>query len=389
MIVSCPPAPDVALGYKGADETADKTARVLWVLLLLSLLMAFYAGFRMPNLWSINYYIPSFFDGFIRRALPGTLLSGFGELRFTYHFLAAVQFLVALLLIVAIILHFSRSALPQRVLLLLFFLSPAGGYFFHEVGYVDQLLYLLLLVAAIVPGSLAALVLLSASFFAHEIALLTTVPLYLTLLLLRGESMKRILAHILVFLLLFAFIVLFAASAPPESLESMKGILREQAYSFRESYYTVFNPETVLSRKGLHFGHKHLKDVLLCVFLGGACAWASFGKGDRKRNYRWATACCAFMAVISPLLLGFIGWDAYRWIFLSFLSAMLLLFFLGTSLTIASSRFLVIFFIFLVFSIHGELRYFDGYHPRKFSASGVIQFVRHGFHQELHTVPRR
>ena len=32
--------------------------------IVLSLLMAFYTGFRMPNLWSVNYYIPSMFEGF-------------------------------------------------------------------------------------------------------------------------------------------------------------------------------------------------------------------------------------------------------------------------------------------------------------------------------------
>ena len=31
--------------------------------LILSLMIALYVGFRLPNLWSVNYYIPSVFDG--------------------------------------------------------------------------------------------------------------------------------------------------------------------------------------------------------------------------------------------------------------------------------------------------------------------------------------
>jgi len=42
--------------------------------LILGLAIALYVGFRLPSLWSVNYYIPSIFDGFWRRSLLGTLL---------------------------------------------------------------------------------------------------------------------------------------------------------------------------------------------------------------------------------------------------------------------------------------------------------------------------
>ena len=66
--------------------------------LILAPVIAFYVGFRVPNLWSVNYYIPSVFDGFWRRSLLGTLLYPFGALRFDYRFLASLQMLALLAL---------------------------------------------------------------------------------------------------------------------------------------------------------------------------------------------------------------------------------------------------------------------------------------------------
>ena len=68
-----------------------------WVLLLAILLayvLAFTNGFRMPNLWSINYFLPSMFEGFYRRSLLGTLLFPLGEWRFNYYTIASIQFTI-------------------------------------------------------------------------------------------------------------------------------------------------------------------------------------------------------------------------------------------------------------------------------------------------------
>ena len=59
--------------------------------LALALLLALYVGLRLPNLWSLNYYIPGAFDGFWRRGLLGTVLYPLGALRFSYWFIAGLQ----------------------------------------------------------------------------------------------------------------------------------------------------------------------------------------------------------------------------------------------------------------------------------------------------------
>lgn len=79
--------------------------------LLLCLAYAFCRGFRMPNIWSTNYWLINFFDGFGRRALLGTLLYPFGEWRNHYHFIAAIQLAASAALLALIV---ARLAVWQR-----------------------------------------------------------------------------------------------------------------------------------------------------------------------------------------------------------------------------------------------------------------------------------
>src|SRR4051812_21634030 len=105
--------------------------------LVLALAIALYAGARMPGLWSINYYIPSLFDGIFRRSLIGTVLSAFGPLRFDYYFIACLQIAVLLGLVGIVVSGALRAGARTKVIVALFLVGPAGGYLFHEVGYVD------------------------------------------------------------------------------------------------------------------------------------------------------------------------------------------------------------------------------------------------------------
>ena len=73
------------------DLSKDTTGRLLTVGLLLCFFIAFCRGFYMPSVWSTNYWLINFFDGFGKRALLGTLLYPFGDLRLHYHFLFSVQ----------------------------------------------------------------------------------------------------------------------------------------------------------------------------------------------------------------------------------------------------------------------------------------------------------
>ena len=149
---------------------------------LLGLLVAVYVGFRMPNLWSLNYYIPSGFEGIWRRGLIGALLHPVGNLRFDYHFVAALQGAVLLAVVVLLVRHALRSDWRIKTLTILFLLAPTGGYLFHEVGYIEQLLYLVLLGALAFEDRRHTVLVLAVTLFIHEMAALTIIPLYLALL---------------------------------------------------------------------------------------------------------------------------------------------------------------------------------------------------------------
>ncbi len=68
----------------------NTTEKALTAGLLLCLFIAFCRGFYMPTSWCTNYWLLNFFDGFYRRALLGTLLYPFGDLRLHYHFVAII-----------------------------------------------------------------------------------------------------------------------------------------------------------------------------------------------------------------------------------------------------------------------------------------------------------
>ncbi len=88
------------------------TGKALTAGLLLCLGYAFCRGFYMPAKWSLNYWQINFFDGFGRRALLGTLLYPFWDLRLHYHFIAAIQITTSAALLYLIITRL--AALQQK-----------------------------------------------------------------------------------------------------------------------------------------------------------------------------------------------------------------------------------------------------------------------------------
>lgn len=66
---------------------------------IIALAYAFFSGINGADDWGMQYYRPSFFDGFYRRALIGTLLYPFGRLRFDDTFINVIKFTVTVLLL--------------------------------------------------------------------------------------------------------------------------------------------------------------------------------------------------------------------------------------------------------------------------------------------------
>ena len=322
----------------------------------LALLIAVYAGFRLPSLWSLNYYIPSGFEGIWRRGLVGALLHPAGTLRFDYHFIAALQGLVLLALVVLLVRHAVRAADWQtKTLTILFLLAPTGGYLFHEVGYVEQLLYLVLLGALALQDRRHAVLLLAATLAIHEMAALTIIPLYLARLIIERRY-RLALEHALALFVVFAVIYRFAQTPDPTAVDRLIETIKAHAnYALRADYYDVYRHRLTGPEMQLYF----VRASWWQLTVAGTVAVLTAGAFVRRDPI---AAAAVLLACLAPLALGFVGWDQHRWVFVSLCSSFLVLVRFGgarsTIVTVAVSAVLA------VFLVAGHLVYFDDHQPR-------------------------
>ncbi len=349
--------------------------------LILGLVIALYVGFRVPSLWSVNYYIPSIFDGFWRRSLPGTLLYPVGDLRFDYHFVAALQALVLVALLVLLIMHAWRSGLRIKILTILFLVGPAGGYLFHEVGYVEQLLYLMLIAALALENKWLSVVLMALALFVHEMAAFTVIPLYLASLVV-GDRTRIAIVHGLLLLAVFVVIYLFYQTVDPAYVERLMQVIKAHGgYTPRADYYAVFRSQLTGPAPKVYFAIADLYRLATAIGLAAAAAAAFLWKGP-------VPALCVLGACLMPLVMGFLGWDTSRFTFLSISAS----FFVLIVFRHAASRAIVgaAAALLLAFALFGHFIYFDDYQPRPLLPyPRLVGFFASDLPAEIRKMPRQ
>lgn len=336
-----------------------------WFLLLVILLayvLAFTNGFRMPSLWSINYFLPSMFEGFYRRSLLGTLLFPLGEWRFNYYTIASIQITIFICLNFALVYQSLKAQGPARWLWPLFLLSPAGGYFFHEIGYVDQVLYLVLLWGMSLQSNTRASLLMIASLFMHEMALFTTLPVYLAWSIYQGKSMRSVMKTAGLALFVFALIYLFLQTSSTFSLaQFLEQAARLSNYKVRSDYYDVFRMSFVGGIYQVPYMGREIINHLLLIPLWAMAGWCFAQQGKTVSDRRQLFAMGA-LASFAPILLGIFGWDYSRWLFLSMASSGICLFIARAHL---SWKILLLLAVLLLgLPTVGFLDYFDRFTPR-------------------------
>jgi hypothetical protein len=323
--------------------------------LILGLVIALYVGFRAPSLWSVNYYIPSAFDGFWRRSLLGTLLYPLGALRFDYRFLASLQALVLLALLALMIVHAWRSDLRVKLLTLLFLIGPTGGYLFHEVGYIEQVLYLMLVAALALEDKRFGLLLMALALFVHEMAAFTVIPLWLAWLVVEGRVRTAVL-HGLVLLAVFVVIYFFFQTVDAAHIERLMQAIKDTAgYTPRADYYAVFRHQLTGPAPKNYFAITDWYRLATALALAGLAAAAFLWKGA-------VVALCVLGACLAPLAMGFLGWDTSRFTFLSLAAS----FFVLVAFRHAASQAIIgaAAALLLAFALLGHFVYFDDYQPR-------------------------
>lgn len=336
-----------------------------WALLftlLLAYVLAFTNGFRMPNIWSVNYFLPSIFEGFYRRSLLGSLLFPLGELRFNYYVIAGVQIAIFVGLNIAMIYQSFKAQGAARWLWPLFLISPAGGYFFHEIGYVDQVLYLILLCAISSKSSMGSSVLMVLSLFIHEMALFTIFPVYLAWCFYQGKPLQFIAKTTALALFVFGLIYLFLQTSSNEAISQfLEQADRLSNYAVRTDYYDVFRLTFVGGIYQVPYMAREIVNHVILIPLWIMAGWCFAQQGTSVAEKRQLFA-IGVLASFAPVLLGIFGWDYSRWLFLSMASSGLCLFIARAHL--GWKILLLLAILFLALPTVGFLDYFDRFTPR-------------------------
>ena len=296
--------------------------------LALCVLYAFCTGFYMPSIWTTNYYSISFFDGFFRRALIGTLLYPFGSLRLNYHFIAIVQLLAgagALAYAFGKAFAPGHNRLPVWLLLCMLFLSRWGAFFFAMQGHPEYLMYLVALLSLAVKHSALRLVLLTSTVWMHEMAVLTCVPLWFALEYLHFKRQKTAWIGLAACAASLGIIALFLWN-PKTGAEYIQ-TLAATNYTPAYDYLFAITGEAPSAR--LHwvpwYWHSQspfpVSEPYLLLLLALTCTLCI----GLERPTRLFARTIMLAAALSPLLMGWLGWDVGRWVFLALVNMFVLL----------------------------------------------------------------
>jgi hypothetical protein len=362
--------------------------------LIIVICIAAYVGSRMPSFWSINYYLPSFFDGFYRRGLLGTLLYPLGDLRFSYTWISSIQISVLIGLLLSILKYAYRTQIQKKIMLILFFLAPSGGYFFHLIGYSDQILYLLLIIAlTYIQYRWIALSLMASSLFIHEAALLTIIPIYFVFLLLIKARSQRIILDAFVIASLFLCFTLFLQTVPVPKIESfaMKTSQMIGPSARLEYFLTFHNQYTQQAMNNTFYNLQNqiappphgnfifLYFEITLLFIYSMCVAKLFVDPQSNQIHRGFSFVTAWLACLLPLTLVFCGIDADRWVFLGYASTVFM--FCMNPQAPSNRNFLSMTFVFLIFLAYGHFWYFDGCSPRGLEFPQLKYFWQNWIHQ--------
>jgi hypothetical protein len=385
-----------------SEQTPSSTlpfslSTAFWAPLLgLSILLAAYTGFRLPNLWSATLYTASLLDGFHRRFLVGTLLRPFSEaLDYNYWLYATVAFVIlGALLVVLVVVTLRARLVSQRFLVVAFFLLPTGGFLFDEVGYLDQLLYLMLFASLWLlrrrgAAWVAAPVIMSLAVFTHEIAILTVIPI-LGFVALRDLYPRRAIA-VLAPPVLVALVLLLIPPIDHGAVARLKDTLHVANFSPRPDALALFQ-RSQSQTWDLYSVHDVFWFLVPIAVVMVAAFALLYWMGSRARASGFSTLylLLGVGAIAAPLLLAFAGWDEFRWAFLLMANFFIVLWlWLGdTRRELNPLQWVTLAAVVLV-SLHAQLLYFDGYEPRSLRPSAIRELRTEIQDGTLFEIPRR
>ncbi len=289
--------------------------------LALCVLRAFCIGFYMPDLWTTNGYITNFFDGFFRRSLIGTLLYPFGDLRLNYHFIALVQLSVGcglLLCVLRLVTAVQSTTMYIYLLVCAFFFSRWGAFFFNTQGYPEYVMYLITLIAAQMKNNAARCLLIAATVWIHEMAIFTCVPLWFAVEYIYFNRKHIAWVGLATCFISFLVIYLFFQTAENKAVGEYMQFISSARYVPKYNYMKIFS--VGLADSMFRWNSWYGKDSFYYlegpyfVFVLLAACFLSVAVG---RSQKMLAGTIVLSTALSPLLVGWFGFDINRWSFLA------------------------------------------------------------------------
>jgi hypothetical protein len=356
--------------------------RAIAAIVTFAVAVALFTGFRMPNTWSMTLQSISLFHGFHRRFLVGTVLHPLLRVTdFDERLLASFSFLVLAALIVILWRSALRTQLwSRRLLIVAWFLLPTGGFLFNEVGYFDQVVYLMLFAGLFLVArgnEIAASCVMALTPCVHELAILTVVPIF-GVYLLRRVSFGRAITLVAPAAAVAA-IVLLVSPYGGHAIENVEAAFDRSNFKYRVDALDVF-----IRTQQESWDMYSIKQQFSCVVVPAVMASLAFvalwfadrglwSEGSRPRRAIVLVASC--VAIVSPLLLVFGGWDDNRWVFLVITNFFVIVWISLEDRVheIAPIGIAILAVVTLVFSTFG-LWYFDRLNPRHLTPHELRSF---------------
>jgi len=361
-------------------------SKIFWGILIIILASAygsaFIAGFRMPSTWTFNYYIPSFFDGLLKRGLIGSFFYFLGDIRFNYYFITAFEITVFLLLNILVI----KNIATDKFLVIIFsafLFSPLGPYLFDDIGYSEQLLFIFLVLALYLNSIVLGTVMMICAIYTHEIAIVTVIPLFYAYKFYKKTSLPLLIISALIIILNIIIYYWFFHVYEQVTIQAFKDVILAKAnFGVRYDYFDlVYNPPIARHYNlAQYYKNSHL------VFIGILSPlYILSGYLFYKTNRRIMDFFAGLIPPVLPLLAGGVAWDIERWLFLSACALIVCFYAARKSLSWFSVTLIV--GVMISLSFFAELNFFTQRMPRALTTEGIYEFFQNGLWVEITKPP--
>jgi len=354
-----------------------QSKHLILMLMITCILISFYKGYHASSMWSTNYYQLSYLDGFVKRAFIGTILYPLGCLRFNYYFIEAIQFII-LFTDIALLTYFCIKYKLEPIAII-FFASAAGWFLVNTVGYIEQILWLITFLALLAlekNRQLIASCLLLISALIHETGFFITIPIAFGYMIIRNNKLSSYIKMFAPAILATTIIFILFEVSPDSVLLSYPNTIASCGYSnpSLENYLFIYRPVLKNEELSLNYKSRHLPMLFAILCISYLLRKLYQTELSLPKTKGWLLILCC----LAPLILGFYGFDADRWIFETFAQILIISVLVLTHArnTNGSIKKLTVFYCLIaIIAISLNFKYFHEIPPRELTIEKISTFA--------------